>query len=1566
MKKLMKMFKSLPPEVRSMLAIAGLGSPIAAIYFAKRFLPRGYPLWKFFLWIVAVVVVIAVIVFVISWLFKRGSKARAKRMEGDLASDAAGPQSMDKSADAKSNNAKFFKAIRDMKKDVGIDVYALPWYITIGDSGCGKTKLINEGGLTFSRGKPEGYQLGTLNYNWWFTEEAIIIDMAGRLCNPRDDSDRREWEGLLTTIGKGRKGFPINGALVCVAADHLLQDPPEKIERDANTVLERLRDLQSRLGVTFATYLMITKCDKILGFMQFFDRADRDIRVKNQMFGWSRPGSFDKAYDPDSFNGAFDDVYARLNELRLRRLNDDSEQIDRGLAHSFPEEFRGLYDPLQIYVSTLFPLIRHAKAVKNLIFRGVYFTSATQEGALILKHLTDRLGQESADQFPPLDDLYPNKRPHFIKDLLLQKVIPEQGLVFRNEQQVVRNRKLNKLLTVATGVLFVVLGSLFWWSSAKFSTLVRAPADDAKLIAEGFSGTTATAAVGQAAKIEVSIQDLKESPTAASVLSGFFHSANEPVVHLQRLRLVLIERAMRDALQSIGKGLSSGSGLTGDSSTDAETYLSALNEYVTWYACRSEGELPDKLTSASFEAMRAVGAPEGMIADDDFLGQVESYFLVNLASEHRRNPSGVMERYDDDLGSWSTLESATERVRTYITKLATLSADHPNPQIRAWMRIRDGCDGAVTSYGDLLDFSDRADRANTVDEFGTLQMDFATSATGFDHSLTACATWDGPRVGDAQNRILTLEQAILAQRQAWLDHLDKLRDSANACGSIDPRLIELIASLTDGIGSKPLDLVYWQSLQDAGVVDRNKQYQPGVFEPETFKDYIHEVYTKYAQVVTFRSGDEEEPADRLALTKDAKQARDRVAALSQRLAGVKIKVPDNLDRETPAMWADAFVKLFAEAEDDADPGRPESAHAPFRAHEFWQESALTVLDETVHGVVRRAEGTQLLQTMYQRLVQINDTEDWGFASLIPEYDLSDRAYNGPYTIRVATGARRRPTTRTATPSVPARRTGPRLPSRGTRQRRPSGARPAQPGLRPQGSGTLDSCATHSFLNDHAQTLFALVYYLSFMDGAFLDDAEQGEERLHERCRKELERAARKYMDRYVAEWSRAYGEQKLKQLERLRLDARDWPQLANRLRSRSERQKLRREFEPALRMILQAVPWATFDVQAGFWGNGDNPWPVIAEWMTDALEQHRSDLGDFAFFARENFRTTGDAEQPWAAITNDFGDAFENLLTAISENGSLDEPNPNAKRIDWDELDKLRDQFQYRDERLTGELVRFVETAQRRFGEHLTDRLARLQDNLGSMPPQLGWPYLPGTELKTVDFEAFKEFLIEVEKTAGAYEKLDVPGTPGYPERTAFFASCKRWHRFLWVDGPSTQNPRMLSATVASHNPKAESAPAIRKGTEPDFGCQYSARWWMLDLGFSQPGPEIRTSCRSLDSDKADRSVEWDWGTMGSRKLKYSIGSPTNLAGDPGPQPLGDHSPLAFCAYLEIGGWSQDRSTWNVSHDMDVDVVQPSAGGLTTTKRTKIGQLLTFRLDRRLPEPIVKLKRLKPSRTEGS
>ena len=65
---------------------------------------------------------------------------------------------------------------------------------------------------------------GTRNCDWWFTDEAVFLDTAGRYTTQDSDaaSDSAGWKEFLALLRKYRKRRPVNGVILTISAQDLL------------------------------------------------------------------------------------------------------------------------------------------------------------------------------------------------------------------------------------------------------------------------------------------------------------------------------------------------------------------------------------------------------------------------------------------------------------------------------------------------------------------------------------------------------------------------------------------------------------------------------------------------------------------------------------------------------------------------------------------------------------------------------------------------------------------------------------------------------------------------------------------------------------------------------------------------------------------------------------------------------------------------------------------------------------------------------------------------------------------------------------------------------------------------------------------------------------------------------------------------------------------------------------------------------------------------------------------------------------------------------------------------
>ena len=343
-------------------------------------------------------------------------------------------------------------------------LYELPWYVLIGAPGSGKTTALKNSGLTFPLSDRPGQQTvqgigGTRNCDWFFTDEAIFIDTAGRYTtqDSHQPVDEAAWQGFLELIKRHRPRRPINGVLVTMSMADLLQGNADARNRNASDIRQRVQELYRVLNVRFPVYLLFTKCDLVAGFTDFF--ADLNDGARAQVWGETFDSSGHMAVEEQirGFEKRFDELMQRLNQRSLRRIHEERDLKRRSQILDFPQQMTLLKSALFHFLSETFSASRFD--TKPLL-RGVYFTSGTQEGTPIdrvLGRLADAYGFDRQHQ-PMFSG---RAKSFFITSLLKDVVIGEANLTGVDARIEKRRRWLQRGVFAGLAAFLAIMTALW-------------------------------------------------------------------------------------------------------------------------------------------------------------------------------------------------------------------------------------------------------------------------------------------------------------------------------------------------------------------------------------------------------------------------------------------------------------------------------------------------------------------------------------------------------------------------------------------------------------------------------------------------------------------------------------------------------------------------------------------------------------------------------------------------------------------------------------------------------------------------------------------------------------------------------------------------------------------------------------------------------------------------------------------------------------------------------------------------------------------------------------------------
>ena len=241
-------------------------------------------------------------------------------------------------------------------------LYELPWYIIIGPPASGKTTAILNSGLRFALSSDDASHKyrgegGTRNCDWFFTDDAVLIDTAGRYSTQDSDLeiDSAEWQGFLGLLRKHRPRQPINGVMVAISVEDLVQASGDQRLDHANAVRSRLLELADHLSVELPVYFLVTKLDLVAGFVEFFKKMDE--AEGQQVWGVTFPYKADDQASGDQsfeFGTMFDRLVARLQATVNDQLFETKNIEERAAIYKFPAQIASLKSDLQRFLTTAF------------------------------------------------------------------------------------------------------------------------------------------------------------------------------------------------------------------------------------------------------------------------------------------------------------------------------------------------------------------------------------------------------------------------------------------------------------------------------------------------------------------------------------------------------------------------------------------------------------------------------------------------------------------------------------------------------------------------------------------------------------------------------------------------------------------------------------------------------------------------------------------------------------------------------------------------------------------------------------------------------------------------------------------------------------------------------------------------------------------------------------------------------------------------------------------------------------------------------------------------------------
>ncbi|WP_424405440.1 type VI secretion system membrane subunit TssM [Pasteurella sp. PK-2025] len=341
--------------------------------------------------------------------------------------------------------------------------HVLPWYLMLGTENSGKSSLLKESGgfvQLYQDDEDDLAKYKNVEISIFNNEKAVVIVPNGNLVSQHIEIEGKRklypklWKNLLEWMTVQRNRQPLNGVILSIDIYQLLTFTKEEKEAYLSILHDRLKELSAMVNAALPIYVVLTKIDRLYGFQLMFSKLQKEQIDSVLGTTFSKKGQIWS----EELSIFWQMWCQQMNESMADMMLNDASPEDRAQIFSFIRQVSGAHDEISSFLTRLLATGNPS----GLFFKGVYFTSALQNGKI-----DDLFVQSAAEKYHLSHQTYPTwsiktSRTYFCKNLFGNTLFEYPNLAQESASWNISYQNRLKIFSFVGGI--IGLGLLLGWS----------------------------------------------------------------------------------------------------------------------------------------------------------------------------------------------------------------------------------------------------------------------------------------------------------------------------------------------------------------------------------------------------------------------------------------------------------------------------------------------------------------------------------------------------------------------------------------------------------------------------------------------------------------------------------------------------------------------------------------------------------------------------------------------------------------------------------------------------------------------------------------------------------------------------------------------------------------------------------------------------------------------------------------------------------------------------------------------------------------------------------------------